>query len=159
MTGFQPKDKRGYFMLPQSPDDSGYYVYGTPSDGAGQYAHPALLSVLLFVEREWQFVDNRKFGIGNISLAGGPKFPKHGTHKNGLQVDVRAIRTDGKRKGVDRSEEKEYDQAATAKLIALFFSHPSVVTILFNDPKIPGVRPWVDHDDHFHVAIRAEPKK
>ncbi|MGJ7914411.1 hypothetical protein ACI48D_02885 [Massilia sp. LXY-6] len=25
----QPKDRRGYFMLPQAPEDAGYYVYGT----------------------------------------------------------------------------------------------------------------------------------
>lgn len=24
----QPKDRRGYFMLPQAPEDAGYFVYG-----------------------------------------------------------------------------------------------------------------------------------
>jgi penicillin-insensitive murein endopeptidase len=28
--GFQPKDGRGFFMLPQAPEGAGYYVYGTP---------------------------------------------------------------------------------------------------------------------------------
>jgi len=72
----QSKDSRGYFMLPQAPEDAGYYVYGTPVRGAGQYGHPALLSVLFWVEREWQAVDHRKFGVGNISQAGGPAYPK-----------------------------------------------------------------------------------
>lgn len=40
-----PEDKRGFFMLPQSPMDSGYYVYGNyekkPAKGAYEYAHPA----------------------------------------------------------------------------------------------------------------------
>ncbi|MBP1204475.1 hypothetical protein JOD97_002517 [Duganella sp. 1411] len=36
----QPKDSRGYFVLPQAPEDAGYYVYGTPGDGAAQYANP-----------------------------------------------------------------------------------------------------------------------
>ena len=57
----QSKDARGYFMLPQAPEDAGYYVYGTPVRGAGQYGQPALLSVLFWVEREWQAVDHRKF--------------------------------------------------------------------------------------------------
>lgn len=35
----QPKDSRNYFMLPQAPENAGYYVYGTPLQGGGQYAH------------------------------------------------------------------------------------------------------------------------
>ncbi|MGK5025323.1 hypothetical protein [Janthinobacterium sp. RB2R34] len=57
MLELQPRDKRGYFMLPQAPEDSGYYVYG-----------------------------------------------------------------------------------------------------LFNDKDIPRVQHWLNHDDHFHVDIRATPK-
>lgn len=150
----QPKDPRNFFMLPQAPEDCAYYVYGTPGNGAGQYAHPALLSVLLFVEREWQAADERKFGVGNISLAGGPTYAKHASHSDGLQVDVRALRVDGAHAGV-RWTQHEYDQQATAKLIGLFYSHPSVRKVLFNDAHVPGVLPWVDHDDHFHVDIRA----
>ena len=85
--GIQPKDSRAYFMLPQAPADCGYYVYGTPTGGAGQYAHPDMLSLLFFVERAWQAQDVRKFGIGNISKAGGPLFKPHSTHRNGLQVE------------------------------------------------------------------------
>jgi murein endopeptidase len=154
----QPKDSRGYFMLPQAPEDAGYYVYGTPVHGAGQYGHPALLSVLFWVEREWQAIDNRKFGVGNISQAGGPAYPKHHSHMNGLQVDVRALRFDGQQLRVSRFEHDQYDHNATAKLIAIFMSHPSVKQVLFNDPDIHGVTPWEGHDDHFHVDIRVAVK-
>lgn len=41
MLEVQPKDERDYFMLPQAPEDAGYYVYGTPTNGAGQFSHPA----------------------------------------------------------------------------------------------------------------------
>jgi len=50
--------------------------------------------------------------------------------------------------------QSEYDPEATAKLIGIFFSHPLVKQILFNDTRIAGVRRWVKHDDHFHVAIK-----
>ena len=72
------KDSRGYFKLPQDPEYGGYgyYTYGTPSHGAGQFVHPKLLSVLSMVEHRWQGMDDRQMGIGNISLAGGAKFDR-----------------------------------------------------------------------------------
>ena len=158
MLEVQPKDSRGYFMLPQHPEGVGYYVYGTPRNGAGQYGHPALLSVLFFVEREWQAIDNRRFGVGNISLADGPTYGKHHSHVNGLQVDVRALRLDGSEDPGTRFQHGIYDRAGTAKLIAIFRSHPSVHQVLFNDTTIPGVMPWDKHDDHFHVGVMAATK-
>lgn len=152
-SGFQPKDSRGFFMLPQAPEQCGYYVYGTPGQGDGQYAHPALLSALSWVEREWHAIDARKFGVGNISLAGGQRYPFHGSHTSGLQVDVRMLRKDGRCLPVTRFEQ-QYDREATARLIALFQRHPAVSTVLFNDVRVPGVRFWLGHDDHFHVNVR-----
>lgn len=41
----QPRDDLGHFMLPQAPEEAGYYVYGNVGGVAGtghlaQYAHP-----------------------------------------------------------------------------------------------------------------------
>jgi len=150
----QPQDERHYFMLPQAPEDAGYYVYGTPPNGGGQYAHPAMMTMLLFVEREWAAIDRRKFGVGNISLAGGEKYEKHATHRSGLEVDVRPLRKDGRNDKVFWYQHDLYDHDATARLIALFHAYPSVRTILFNDTSIPFVKPFKDHDHHFHVHLR-----
>ena len=68
--------------------------------GAGQYAHPAMMNMLLYIEHLWATIDSRKFGIGNISLSGGAKYKKHATHKSGLEVDIRPVRLDGKRAAV-----------------------------------------------------------
>lgn len=152
MLEVQPKDSRGYFILPQAPEEAGYYVYGTPPDGRGQYAHPSMLSFIFFIEREWAAIDNRKFGIGNISLAGGVAYAKHKTHKSGLEVDVRPLRKDGSQRQVYWYQE-EYDRDGTAKLIALFQAYPGVRQILFNDKEIPFVKAFKDHDHHFHVAL------
>ena len=75
----QPRDQLGHFMLLQAPEEAGYYVYGNikgvPGTGhLAQYAHPNMLTVIFQVEREWQAIDDRKFGIGNISVAGGLRF-------------------------------------------------------------------------------------
>jgi penicillin-insensitive murein DD-endopeptidase len=150
----QPKDSRNYFMLPQAPEEAGYYVYGTPAGGAYQYAHPTMMTILFWVEREWAATEHRKFGVGNISLYDGEKrTEEHRTHINGLQVDIRPVRKDGLHRPVTWRQ-SEYDAEATAKLIAIFFSHPFVKQVLFNDTRIPRVRHWDKHDDHFHVAIK-----
>lgn len=149
----QPKDSRDYFMLPQAPEDAGYYVYGTPSGGKFQYAHPSMMTMLLWVEREWAAVDTRKFGIGNISQADAGATSEHSSHVNGLQVDVRALRKDGLQLPVTWHD-AEYDQEATGRLIGIFFSHPLVKKILFNDTRADArVRTWVHHDNHFHVEL------
>jgi murein endopeptidase len=154
MLEVQPKDSRGYFMLPQAPEEAGYYVYGTPGQGAGQYADPVLMTVLFVVERQWQASERRKFGVGNISLAGGGRFRPHDSHKNGLQVDLRPVRKDGAHVRVDYFQ-SGYDREATVKLIGMFLAHPSVKKVYFNDSTIPGVLPMAGHNDHFHVEIRA----
>ena len=151
----QPKDDRNFFMLPQAPEGAGYYVYGTPGQGAGQYAHPALMTMLLFVESQWVGMDDRKFGVGNISLAGGGAFEPHRSHKKGLEVDIRPVRKDGKRIPVYWQSTDQYDQAATARLIELFRAYPGVGKVYFNDPDLRHlVLPRHHHDNHFHVELR-----
>ena len=153
LSQLQPHDSRIYFMLPQAPEEAGYYVYGTPAGGKFQYAHPSMMTVLLWVEREWAAIDSRKFGVGNISKADGP-VNEHASHRDGLQVDVRAVRKDGLHLPVTWHDH-EYDQEATGKLIDIFFSHPLVKKVLFNDTRAhPRVMMWPHHDNHFHVEIR-----
>jgi murein endopeptidase len=154
MAEVQPKDSRSFFMLPQKPEDAGYYTYGTPAKGAGQYADPRLLSLLLLIEHRWQGLDERKIGVGNISLADGPKFSPHSSHRSGRDVDIRLFRKDGRQGPVTRFDE-QYDQVATAKLISMFFESGLIQVVYFNDPMIPRVKPQRHHDDHFHVTIKA----
>lgn len=146
-------DKRGFFMLPQGYEGGGYYSYGTPSEGRGQYAHPRLISLIQEVASHWTSLDTRKFGIGNISLADGVPFAPHRSHMSGLDVDVRPIRTDG-RCIPCTFRDRMYDREATAQLIALFRRFAEVKHVLFNDVKIGGVIRAAHHDDHFHITIK-----
>lgn len=68
-------------------------------------------------------------------------------------MDIRLLRKDGKEGAVTRFD-SQYDQEATARLIAMFFEHPIIKVIYFNDPMIPRVTPSKRHDDHFHVTIK-----
>lgn len=152
-----PEDSRGFFMLPQAPMDSGYYtygkLYGKPDKGAFQYAHPAMMTAILRVALEWQGMDTRRFGVGNISMPGGWRNKDHASHMSGLEVDVRPLRKDGLHEPVTWRD-SEYDRNATAKLIELFRIFASVSFVLFNDSAIPFVKPAIHHDDHFHVKLR-----
>jgi murein endopeptidase len=165
MLEVQPKDSRGYFMLPQAPEDAGYYVYGNvgrkPHTGhLAQFAHPSLLSLIFYIEREWEAIDDRKFGIGNISIAGGLPYDKHKSHQKGIEMDIRPVRKDklvGQSARVSRFD-AVYDREATIKLIRLFVQHPLVKIVYFNDDKVQQaigghVRSLKGHDDHFHVEI------
>jgi murein endopeptidase len=162
----QPKDRRGYFMLPQAPEDAGYYVYGNKGGVVGtghlaQYAHPDLLSVIFHIEREWQAICDRKFGIGNISIDGGFPYDEHATHQRGIEMDCRPVRKDNLTGLAARVSYRDavYDQIATTKLIRLFAQHPEVRVVFFNDAEVQKavgarVKSAPGHNDHFHVELR-----
>ena len=137
MLELQPKDARGYFNLPQRPEGAGYYTYGTPPNGAGQYAHPKLLSLLFLVEHQWQGIDSRKIGFGNISLADGVPYSEHKSHRSGKDVDVRLLRKDKMESPVTRFD-SQYDRDATAQLIRIFFEFSFVQVIFLMIPLFPG---------------------
>lgn len=148
----QPHDARHFFMLPQAPEDAGYYVYGTPGNGAAQYAHPAMMTLLFMVEREWALIDNRKFGVGNISIAGGGDFG-HKSHRKGLELDVRPLRKDGLHLPVSYLSH-DYDAGATESLIQVFRACSAApLLVFFNDNRIHGAHPLAGHDNHFHVQF------
>lgn len=150
----QPRDDRGFVMIPQMPEGGGYYTYGNPGSGANQYVHPRMLTLIFAVEREWQTMDSRRFGVGDISSAGGTAVNDHESHRTGLDVDIRPLRKNGKHVACVY-QDKDYDRSATERLINLFKAlAPAPLLILFNDSKIAGVRPWPRHDDHFHVQLK-----
>jgi murein endopeptidase len=156
-------------MLPQAPEEAGYYVYGNvgglPGTGhLAQYAHHNLMSLIFCVEREWQAIDNRKFGIGNISVANGLKYD-HRTHMKGIEMDIRPVRKDkmvGQAARCSYTDKAVYDCEATIKLVRLFLQHPMVRIVYFNDDKVQKacggrVKSWPDHNDHLHIEIRELP--
>jgi hypothetical protein len=161
----QAKERRGYFMLPQAPEQAGYYVYGNLHGVAGtghlaQFAHPNMLTYIFQIEREWQAMCDRKFGIGNISIDGGEAYDKHKTHRKGIEMDCRPVRKDFVTGQGARCtyRDKTYDQEATIRLIRLFLTHPWTKIVYFNDggvQKALGARVTSvpGHNDHFHVEL------
>lgn len=147
----RPNGGCGFLQLPQNPADGGYYTYGTPGGGAGQYGVPDTISLIQDIAKNWS---GSPFGVGNISLAKGGKFKGHNSHKYGTNVDIRPMRSDGAHVGTNwRSP--GYDRAVTQRLIDAFLATGRVRNIWFNDPAIKGVTPYPGHNDHFHVNVRS----
>ncbi|CAM2810996.1 MULTISPECIES: hypothetical protein [Janthinobacterium] len=167
MLEVQSRDKRGFFILPQASEGAGYYVYGNlhhmPSSGhLAQYAYPSMLSLIFYIAREWQAIDDGKFDIGNISIAGGLGYDKHVSHRKGIEMDLRPMRKDkleGQSARVSRFDDV-HDRNATIKLIRLFLQHPMATTVFFNDGEVQKmiaggpVRSLKGHDDHLQLEIR-----
>jgi murein endopeptidase len=139
-------------MLPQGYEGGGYYTYGTPDQGRSQYTHPRMITLIGLVAAAWSAIDERKFGVGNTSLADGVKHPDHATHRSGLEVNVRPLRKDGLRLPCT-IHDAQYDREATAKLIDLFRKNGMLKIVLFNDLSIPHVTQAKGHNDHFHVQL------
>jgi hypothetical protein len=120
-----------------------------------------MLTMIFQIEREWQAICDRKFGIGNISIDGGKKFDHHETHQKGIEMDCRPVRKDymtGQAARCSYQDKAVYDCAATISLIRLFVRHPWVRFIYFNDPEVKKaigapVKFCMGHNDHFHVEL------
>jgi len=161
--------KEDWVQLPQ-PDDleagepgAGYYTYGTDKSGKpgttanAQWGPPKTMQVIGAVAGKLANGDQyTPFGVGNISLQNGADFSGrygHKGHNDGLGIDVRPARTDGAQAPVTYTD-PAYDPAATQRMVNAFRSTGQVSNIYFNDPRISGVQPWRDHDNHLHVKLK-----
>ena len=145
-----------FYNLPQNQreiGEDGYYNYGTPPNGAGQYGRGASLSTVFKAGNLWLLSgESSRFGVGNMSLKNGQRFEPHSSHRKGLDIDVRPMSVGGVEQAVTwRSP--GYDRAATQRLVNTFYATGSVRQIFFNDPEIDGVKPLAGHDNHLHIQV------
>lgn len=112
-----------------------------------------MITAILRVALVWQAWTPRRMGIADISLADGPKTPDHGTHRGGPQVDVGALRKDGREAPV-RWSHPEYNLEATVKLLELFRAYAPVTMVLFNDKRVPFTKIRPGHDNHMHIELQ-----
>ncbi|HEX6094811.1 MAG TPA: 4a-hydroxytetrahydrobiopterin dehydratase [Thermoanaerobaculia bacterium] len=143
-----------FVQLPQGTSD--YLHYSAPER---QFGTPKTIAAVVEVARTVHAADPQlTFAVGDISFEDGAVMPPHKAHRRGRNVDVRPIRKDRGNQPTFISA-AEYDRAATGRIIAAFLAHPNVLSVLFNDTKIPGVTPdpggAKTHDNHFHVQTKA----
>jgi len=164
-----------WVQLPQNPEKgeagSGYFTYGRmpkamPGTKADfQHGEPHTMRVIgAVVNSLAKGNEYTPVGIGNISLAGGRRSKDHRGHVNGLEIDLRPARNDGREGPNDGLTYRDaaYDRAATRRLIKAFQDTGQAEYILFNDPELiddPELKGFVrrsttDHDNHLHVRVK-----
>ncbi|MEU6114371.1 penicillin-insensitive murein endopeptidase [Streptomyces sp. NPDC047117] len=139
--------------------DNGPGFYGTgPADR--RYGRAETVRALQAVAAAWQQARPRgpRIGIGDIGLRGGGPITGHGSHRLGLDVDIRPLRDDGREAPVVQGH-PGYSRALTQELVDRLRANGvlRVHFILFNDPGVRGVQRWDNHDNHLHVRF-ASPK-
>lgn len=133
-----------------TPDGQGYYLYsnqdrcwGTPSTVLSiRNLAAALVRAGIVI------------GVGDMSFAQGGRMPPHGSHRRGLDVDIRPQRTDEQRFPVNITDPM-YSRERTRAVVTELHKDENLDFIFFNDNNIQGVRFWEGHHNHLHVRFKS----
>jgi hypothetical protein len=95
-----------------------------------------------------------RLGIGDLALEGGGPAGGHLSHENGLDVDIRLVRADGREAGVDSAS---YDRELTQAVVDRLISRGAQLVLIGPSLHLTGppgvVVTWPNHDDHLHVRF------
>jgi hypothetical protein len=139
------------------------HVRGTdPVDGDDWGTLP-LVACIEDVGRSWEST-LLAVTVTDLSLRAGGLFRPHSSHQNGLDVDVRYIRADGRAAPLDiRLQPDGYDPVATRGLIEAFIALCPVHVIFTDldflqftneDVARPVLMTARGHTNHFHVRLK-----
>jgi murein endopeptidase len=139
----------------------------TPDRWWRRYGHDRLIRTLLHVLREYRLENPGapRVGVGDISRPRGgdfgPRFGSigHGSHQNGLDVDVYYPRLDGRERRADRVS--QIDLEASQDLVDGFVDAGARLVLVGPATPLEGpprvVQRLAHHDDHLHVRLRPRP--
>jgi len=99
-----------------------------------------------------------RLGIGDLSQRHGGTFGGpvvgHSSHQNGLDVDIRLVRSDGAERQVDPSS---YDRELTQEVVDRAIAQGASLVLIGPNLDLHGppgvVVRWPAHDDHLHVRF------
>ena len=160
--------------------DGGGWSLARPERGRN-YAHPDVIQYVHWLGARVQEQDLGRMIVGDLSQPrGGPMSYGHGSHQNGLDVDIFFYLTDGpiasdlrrnppqtsmvQGQGVNKSLWTDKTQAllqlaASAPQVERIFVNPAIKAHLCrtlpSDQRqwLHKLRPWWGHDEHFHVRL------
>ncbi len=136
----------------QLPGDSGeYYIY---TQAGKSYGTPATILSVKSLAVAVKAALGIRIAVGDISLQNGGHMAPHDSHTRGVDVDIRPLRDDGV-EGRVAYQENAYSRERTQRLVDLVHEDPNLKSILFNDPRVSGVKPWAGHDNHLHIRFKS----
>lgn len=146
----------GHFELPRFA--AGLCDY-TPGVAGANWGTAAAIAQVEAAARTVYRAGHGRVALGDAGLEHGGAIAGHASHRHGLDVDLRPMRTarDQCARGTSwRSA--AYDRAATRALVrAIRAAAPGHVKLIwFNDPVLVReglTRPYPGHDDHLHVRF------
>ena len=131
-------------------EDGSFYLYSNRDRGWGTASTLQSIRTLATAMHATGIV----IGVGDISFSQGGKMPPHGSHRRGVDVDIRPQRKDGSRIPISITD-PAYSHDNTLKVVQALQRDPNLELILFNDNKIKGVRFYEGHHNHLHVRFKA----
>ncbi len=149
-----PVSRVGFLGLPSS--GYGWYSY-QPS--YRRYGLPRMVNGLIQMGRHWRNgypgVTGKTLRYGDISATNGGYFPPHVSHRVGEDVDMSPITTSGSA-GITSVGYSSYSTYYNTKFVYLQRAVWYVELILHNNSRIPYVRYYPGHANHFHTRIHRE---
>jgi murein endopeptidase len=121
------------------------------------FGKPSVIEALLRAGRLWQSrYPASKISVGHLSRKNGGPFPPHKSHRAGLDVDVRPMRSDLKNLPVTCNDRINYNRDLTRKLIQELRASAKVKLVLFNDPVLVAeglTQSFPGHENHLHFRF------
>lgn len=140
----------------------GFYTYDPrfpdrrPNAGVRRWGTSALVRELVALGAWWARTHpaRPRLGFGDLSGRGGGPLDLHHSHENGLDVDIRLPRKDG-REG--RAHPGNYDRERTQEIIDRLVASGAEMILIGPNLDLTGpsgvVIRWPAHDDHLHVRL------
>ena len=134
----------------------GFTTYRREPGGADQVGRASTIRAVMAIAEAWsQRHPTPRLQIGDISRRRGGRFPPHGSHRLGVDVDVRPITNTGREEPTNIGL-GTYSRELTRELCQLIRDMVPGVRIFFNDPRLieAGLaRHLAGHNDHLHVRF------
>jgi len=147
------------------PKGEGFYTYNpstqSPPGGVDRrWGHATVVREIILLGRWWARThpDQPRLGIGDVSRPEGGRFSGPGvghlSHQNGLDVDIRLVRSDDKEDGADPGT---YNSSLTQDVVNRLVQRGASLVLIGPNLDLSGpsgiVRRWPNHDDHLHVRF------
>lgn len=144
---------------------SGYIHYrGTDASDSDDWGALKLIDCIETVGRAWEG-SGVSINVNDLSLRTGGSFTPHRSHQNGLDMDIRYVRADGRNAPLDlRYDPEAYDLLATQELFRQLIRSCEVEIIFVDTDRLGFTNRDLDpeqdylyyapgHSNHFHVRL------